>query len=334
MLRSLAPAAVAGILSATAPALANDSTAALGAGGLTLTQSADVRMASEDLFISREQVRVRYSFVNDSAVPITTRVAFPLPEANLQELGETDLNIPSTDGVNIVNFAVTVDGRAVRPDLEQKAFFKGQEVTELLRRTGAPLGYPGQDFNNRLMRLPAGARQELARRGLVEFSGDMAQAMWTVKNIFYWQQTFPAGRPLAVEHSYKPIVGGSFIPSTGFFENPKAYRSDDFAKRYCVDDGTYAGIAQRLRAAQKRTPGQTALMMSWYVDYVLTTGRNWKGPIGRFRLTVDKGHAENLISFCMDGVRKSGATTFVVEKRDFEPERDLHILIVEPPRQN
>ena len=334
MFRYLKLAAVAATALAVAPASANDSTAALGAGGLTLTQSADVRMASEDLFISREQVRVRYSFVNDSGSPITTRVAFPLPEVDLEELGETDLNIPSEDPVNIVNFAVAVDGRPVRPELEQKAFFKGQDVTDVLRRTGAPLGYPGQDFNERLMRLPASAKQELAGRGLVDFSNDMAQAKWTIKNTFHWQQTFPSGRPLSVEHSYKPIVGGSFIPSTGFFENPAAYRSDDFGKRYCIDEGTHAGIAQRLRAEEKRTRGQTALMMAWYVDYVLTTGRNWKGPIGQFRLTVDKGRADNIISFCMDGVRKTGPTTFVVEKRDFEPEQDLHILIVEPPQRN
>jgi hypothetical protein len=38
----------------------------------------------------------------------------------------------------------------------------------------------------------------------------------------------------------------------------------------------------------------------------------------------------------MDGVRKVGATQFVVEKRDFEPEQDLHIIIVEdmPPEAN
>ena len=53
MSRLILPALAAALFGA-APALANDSTAALGAGGLTLPQSADVRMASEDLFVSRE----------------------------------------------------------------------------------------------------------------------------------------------------------------------------------------------------------------------------------------------------------------------------------------
>ncbi len=33
------------------------------------------------------------------------------------------------------------------------------------------------------------------------------------------------------------------------------------------------------------------------VDYVLTTGANWRSPIGTFRHVVDKGKAGNLVSF-------------------------------------
>src|SRR4029078_9575498 len=97
---------------------------ALGAGGLTLTESADIRMASEDLFISKDQIRVAYSFVNESGAPITTRVAFPLPEADMSQLGDVDLNWPTDNPSNIINFVVKVDGREVHTELEQKAFFK------------------------------------------------------------------------------------------------------------------------------------------------------------------------------------------------------------------
>ena len=43
---------------------------------------------------------------------------------------------------------------------------------------------------------------------------------------------------------------------------------------------------------------------------------------------VDKGSTENLVSFCMNGVTKIGPTRFEVVKTDFEPTRDLDILIV------
>lgn len=325
----LAPLA---ILLATATAHANDSTAALGAGGLTLTESADIRMASEDLFISREEIRVKYSFVNESGAPITTRVAFPLPDADMNQLGDVDLNWPTDNPANALNFVVKVDGREVRTTLEKKAFFKGEDVTDLLRRLGAPLGYPQHGFEEALMALSPAAKQELTRRGLADFTGDYGHALWTAKETFHWEQAFPANRPLTVEHTYKPVVGGSFIASTEF---PQTMRKSEFFQTFCIDGGTEAAISRMLRTASKRA-GPTGLLLSWYVDYVLTTGRNWKGPIGHFRLTVDKGKPENVVSFCMSDVRKAGPTTFTVEKTDFEPDKDLHIMIVEdmPPEAN
>lgn len=119
--------------------LANDSSATLGAGGLTLTQSADIRMVNEDLSISREFVRVRYEFVNESDAPIATRVAFPLPEADLERLTEADVGWPTENATNTVDFRVQVDGREVTPVLEEKAFLKGLEVTDVLRRLGVPI---------------------------------------------------------------------------------------------------------------------------------------------------------------------------------------------------
>lgn len=303
-------------------AAANDSSAALGAGGITLTQSADVRMASEDLFISREEVRVTYAFVNESGAPITTRVAFPLPEANLELLSESDVGWPTDNEANLIDFKVTVDGRAVKPQLEEKAFLGGVDVSDVLRRFKIPFALRPWPAIETIKKLSASSKQELVTRGLAEISGDYVTVKWTVKNTFHWQQTFPSDRPLKVEHRYKPVVGGHFI-------SPEVM-SEDYYKRFCIDEGTRKGIDARMRQQGKRT--QNTVLLAWVIEYVLTTGKNWKGPIGAFKLTLDKGRADNIISFCMDGVRKTGPTTFVVEKRDFEPEDDLNVLIVETPR--
>ena len=37
-----------------------------------------------------------------------------------------------------------------------------------------------------------------------------------------------------------------------------------------------------------------------------------------------------MISLCADGVKKTGPTTFVVEKTDYTPDRDLEVLVVGP----
>jgi hypothetical protein len=70
------------------------------------------------------------------------------------------------------------------------------------------------------------------------------------------------------------------------------------------------------------------------IDYVVTTANTWKGPIGRFRMTVDKGSTRNIVSFCGNGVRKTGPTTFSVEIRNFRPQREIKVLVVRPSNAN
>jgi hypothetical protein len=64
------------------------------------------------------------------------------------------------------------------------------------------------------------------------------------------------------------------------------------------------------------------------IEYVLRTGANWAGPIGSFRLVVDKGDADSLISFCGEGVKRLSPTQFEMRATDFVPRRDLSILIL------
>jgi hypothetical protein len=330
-MRTKAWIAAAMMIGVADAALANDSTAALGAGGIVLTTSADIRMASEDLFVSKDLIRVRYQFVNEARAPITTRVAFPLPEANMQELSDIDVGWPTEKGDNVVNFRVSVDGRPVAPQLERKAFLKGQDVTAQLTRLGVPISPRPVEVTAAVQKLSAAAKGELVRLKLANITPDWVEPFWVVKNTYHWEQTFPVGRPLAVEHTYKPIAGGSFFSALGYFSDPKML--DKYYGDYCIDATTRAGLAARLKALQKRD-GENAMMVQWIVDYVLTTGKNWKGPIGAFRLTLDKGKPDNIISFCMDGVRKTGPTTFVVERRNFEPEKDLSVMIFEVMPKN
>ena len=62
--------------------------------------------------------------------------------------------------------------------------------------------------------------------------------------------------------------------------------------------------------------------------YILTTGGNWRSPIGDFRLVVDKGRPDSIVSFCGEGVRRLSPTQFEVRRRNWRPDRDLAVLIV------
>ena len=44
---------------------------------------------------------------------------------------------------------------------------------------------------------------------------------------------------------------------------------------------------------------------------------------------VDKGKPRNLVSFCMNGVKKISPTQCEVRRKNFEPSRDLDVLIVQ-----
>ena len=68
------------------------------------------------------------------------------------------------------------------------------------------------------------------------------------------------------------------------------------------------------------------------VHYILKTGANWNGPIGHFALRIQKDHATDKISVCLDGFRKVDDRTFVLEKTNFVPTQDLQIAFISSVR--
>src|SRR5687767_12848060 len=71
---------VAGMLFAACPVLANDTSAVLTTGGLEFITSQDIVMESEELFISKEEIRVVYQFRNTGETDQNILVAFPMPD--------------------------------------------------------------------------------------------------------------------------------------------------------------------------------------------------------------------------------------------------------------
>ena len=148
--------------------------------------------------------------------------------------------------------------------------------------------------------------------------------MWTLKTTYYWTQVFPAGQELRVSHNYTPSVGAAAQTMVGSqYSEPSMMAA--YRRRFCIDD-RFERAAKR---AHKRGKKQRILSES-NLEYVLKTGANWAGSIKRFRLVVDKGAPENLVSFCMKNVRKISETRFESVQRDFWPDRDLEILILKP----
>jgi hypothetical protein len=325
------------LLIATA-ACGNDSTAELAAGGLVLTKSPAIEMRSEDLFISPNLVKVRYKFANTSASDVTVTVAFPMPDITTQGVDDT-LSIPTKDPQNILGFSTLVDGKPVAAQVEQKAIKDGVDQSAYLRSLGIPLAPHMASTDAALDRLPQAAKDALVAKQLAvidEYGADANkplekhwEATWTLKTTYFWRQTFPAGRVLDVQHRYTPSLGESAGTSWG---SPLFATDAQYAARrahYCVDDDFVASVAKTIMPGEQYSP-----MSEERLEYILSSGANWKAPIGDFRMVVDKGAPANLVSFCGQGVRKISPTQFEVRHTNFTPTGDVSILILLPPARS
>jgi len=162
-------------------------------------------------------------------------------------------------------------------------------------------------------------------RGIAQYDEyDNVYPQWLDRTAFHWDQVFPAGKTVIVEHRYKPVAGQFFVSKYSLAP------SNDELKPYCVDDPTRAALWKRIK--ERSTKGgeepDDGLLMATAVDYILTTANNWRGPIGKFRLTIDKGDPADLLTLCIDGIKKTGPTTFVLEAENYVPKADLRVLII------
>jgi hypothetical protein len=300
--------------SSTFPSKANDSSAELATGGLVFVKNPDIEMLSEDLFVSTKQIRVLYRFSNRSDKDIIVYVAFPLPDLKM-DLGDDTSVIPVDDPTNFLGFVTTVDGIEVRASVEQRIFASNRDQTATLTSLGVPLSpYRSQEA---LDKLSANNKARLMRLGLVNADG---QPLWTLKTKFYWQQRFPHGRETVIEHQYKPSVGETVSVDSSTM---RQWLKDEDHRKYCADEDF-------IRELTKDTHNEFGEKR---IDYILTTGANWSGPIKQFRLVVAKGDPNDLVTFCGRNVKQVGPTQFEMKVSDFTPRQDLAVLILQrrPP---
>lgn len=312
---------------APAPAIANDSVAALTAGGLVFGKTDNIEMRSEDLSISEKEIAVRYRFFNRASADQTVTVAFPMPGVDWNDAN--NISVPDDEADNFLGFRTTVDGAPVKADVEQKAIAAGRDVTARLKALAIPLMPRAKRTHAALDALPKDVQNKLESEKIVRSDDfDAGKGMehhaapdWTLKQTYFWRQTFPAGREITIEHRYKPSVGGT-VQTSLLDKDADAATRRDYQSRFCADADFVSSVAAMARRNKGVPPPE------WRISYVLTTGANWAGPIGDYRLTVDKGKPDALVSFCETGVRKIGPTTFEVRHRNFIPTRDIDIMIV------
>jgi hypothetical protein len=288
----------------TLPAIANDSTARIGAGGIILVKNRHIRMLSEHLTISQAKINVHYRFLNEGPSAIDTVVAFPLPVYHWdpEERAQIDDLRP------IASLSVFADGQPVKIQMEVKALIGKRDITAQLRRIGLTYeqidSFAGKDAYHEYLDISAKQKARLASLGA--WKDDVPT--WSVADTAYWHQIFPAGREITVDHSYQPFVGTIF--SNFSLERPYSapedipvssdWNSDRNTDQSCLDEGSRKVIVKRLAELFKQ--GAKEIYVELYdVEYILGTARNWKGPISDFTLDVVKGSPDQIVSLCFPG---------------------------------
>jgi len=259
-------------------------------------------------------------------------VAFPLPDINLADA--SNAAFPVANPLNYVGFLTRVDGKAVSFAVNQQAVLNNKDVTATLKEMGIPV-FPVGAEQLKINDLSEEVRTRAVAQGLLVESGTndkgspLYEATWMVKTSVVRHQSFPPGKPVVVEHRYRTSVGMSFDTllrhdlrdNKGLAPEVQRYKN-----AYCVDDDFLKAV-DALKAADK--PGKPRIIER-RINYVLTTGANWAGPIKDFHLVVDKGRADRIVSYCGEGRNDISPTQSEVRATDFTPTRDLEILILGP----
>jgi hypothetical protein len=296
--------------------MANDSMAMFGAGGLQFQQTNELRMTSEELYLSPLEVRVSYIFQNLTDHDVSGIVAFPLPEISVSQMSETphEFHQSYLDG-DIFDFQVEVGGRLIKPEADIHAFVKSadgieKDVIGLLRKYRLPVVDPESAYGA----LDADAIKALVVAGVL-MDDDVHHPLWSVRTIFHWVQIFPAGKTILIKHRYKPVFGSQHIGNEISLSDPR-----DYLAPWCPD--------KAFAAAVKALPAdENAMLLATTLEYVLKTGANWAGPIGRFHLEIDKVGADLLTLCPIPGLKlQRRGQSFFAEASQYMPTSNIKIL--------
>ncbi len=310
----LVVAAAISALSCLPSALANDTTASFALGGLVPLKQSDVAMESEVLRVTSDRVEVDYVFRNLSDKDVDATVAFPLPKFNHQFFFYENSPWANEKSGNLVNFAVTVDGVAIPTQSRTRAYLKDADVTQRLRDMGVPLG------TGILPKYPAELNAKLIAAKLMMNDGEQDVALWDEQTTFYWPQKFPASSAIRVGHRYAPATGYEHFSGEG--HNTLA--------SLCISDADAAEFRRLAEADKKRAPEENGYIAELAtVDYILTTARNWRGPIRDFELTITTDRPHTMVASCYPGLTRTGPNTLTLHRRDFSPPEELRVYFVE-----
>lgn len=267
------------------------------------------------------------SFANTNNHDIDATVAFPVPTLDGNTIENEPIKLPSKDPTNYMSFHVTVNGQAVAPKVEVRAFKNGKEISARLRALGLPLSVLDPNLRSSAAKLSPDHPKKLVQDEWIvdegTRNGKSARYLWPwwdTRIQFNWTQHFPANGVIQVHHSYRPVVGGSYIPA-----NSDGKYS---VQPYCGDANTLHRMRKFALGKRAKDEGEV-IFFERRVQYILTTANNWNGPIRTFHLKAVTDRPEDIFTTCFAGLKHTSQTTYEFTRNDFRPDRELELLILQ-----
>lgn len=285
---------------AATPALAQDEGRGDGYAATGPIFDLPASMTVERLEVHLSIYSVRLAYVFKSPEHQTVHFSFALPEmpvdanpdiAALDENSEAAGLAADIAPANYLYLSVNVNGQKPVLGGHGRALLGGKDVTRQLLDAGVPL-LSGPDEKPMWRHLPPQVQTKLEGRGLI--SGDTAQ--WTYQADFEWDQSFEPGET-RVEVSYAPLA--DYWSDINLDSFPEIASDGSATRAYCIDD-----------AVRRKFLSGEHYYELYTVTHLAALAGGWRGPVGHYRLMVDKGATANFVAFCPQAAKKISPTTF------------------------
>ena len=303
---------VPALLALSAPALAGRDIG-YAATGPVFVLPAGVSVERLDVHVSTYSVRLAYVFMTNTRQTMHFSFAMPdmpvdaSPDAIGVAEGDRQAGFTAdTQPVNYLDLSVSVNGETPALTGHGRALLDGRDVTRRLRDADVPLLYD-LDGETPWPNLQPDAHAKLAADGLLQLDA----AQWTYQADFAWDTVLEPGET-RVEIGYIPVT--RYWTDINLDDFPEIATDGSATQAYCIDD------------AVRRAFLSGDLYYELYTVTHLGSRGGWHGPVGRYRLEVDKQHATDFIAFCPPNAKKVSPTRFEWIATDYTQDDEIGIL--------
>lgn len=287
---------------------ANDSAASRTLDGIRLEKTDKIAMRSEILNISPNQISVEYVFENTSENDVSNLIAFPIPP--LEEWG---------NDWEFSDFKVYANDKLLSNSREVKVTMDDKDVTKRYEK----LNLKDQSELN-AKKLDAATRKRLDESGLFSFQAPYYVPLFTVDIKYHWTQNFPSKQKVKIKHTYTPRPGFNSVwelnhdwkeSLPGRVPNcwhKAPLQMEESEAKECVNVKAREGLGDLFFGSE-------------YLEYIISTGSNWKSGIEDFKLSVS-GAA--IILTDIDGKQDVDLEAYSLHMKNFHPKKELLIEFV------